>query len=155
MNDNALWAALLECAETRKYPDNVGTEGLNRLELGLSCISGLKAEVLDPKYCSESELSSFMGGAIRSQNPIVCGTGDIDSSLPDIVFPAHAYTIVDFDPSKNMITLRNPHGKRAHIFPPLPDDPQHRHFEQLTQGICKMDITTFQKYFRSIARSFI
>jgi tetratricopeptide (TPR) repeat protein len=154
VNDNALWAAIIECAEIKKYPENAGTEGLNRLEVGLSCISGLKAEVLDPSHSSEAELSSFIGGPIRSQNPIVCATGYL-SDLPEIVFAAHAYTITGFDPSRNMITLRNPHGRRAQSFAPLPDDPQQLHFQQLGGGVCKMDIATFQKYFRSIARSFI
>ena len=78
ITDTAVWASLLEYAQTKKFPDNKGAEGTDgdqsRLEVGLGCITGRKAEFLDPGHASASELASFIGGAVRSQNPIVCGT---------------------------------------------------------------------------------
>jgi hypothetical protein len=160
IKDNALWASIIECAELKKFPNNQGAQGAendqSRLEVGLGCITGCKAEIVYPAHSSVEELSSFIGAAVKSQNPIVAGTLPLAymAGLPIIVFPTHAYTIIDFDPSKNMITLRNPHGRRARRFD-LPGDQQHLNFEQLENGVFKMSIAEFQKYFHSVARSFI
>jgi len=160
VHDKAAWASILECAQTRKFPDNKGAEGAtedqSRLEVGLGCITGCKAEVIMPGTVSVDELSTFIGGAVKSQNPIVAGTWNAGhiSSLPDIIVPLHAYTVIDFDPSKGLITIRNPHGQNAQLFD-LESDPKHLEFEQLDDGVFKMSLGLFQKYFHSIARSFI
>jgi Calpain family cysteine protease len=160
IHDKALWASILECAELRKFPDNQGSNGADsdqsRLEIGLGCITGCKAEILSPKSCSEQELSAFIGAATKSQNPIVCATwGERQlASLPDLVVPSHAYTVIDLDPAKQLITMRNPHGRNSERFD-MPQDPAHQSFEQLDDGVLKMSIGEFQKYFHSIARSFI
>jgi len=160
IHDRALWASIIEAAELKKFPDNRGAQGSegdqSRLEVGLGCITGCKAEVIHPGNCGEGELSSFIGAAVKSGNPVVAATwGDYQlANLPPLVIPAHAYTIIGLDPSKNMILLRNPHGSRAQVFA-SPDDRNHLEFEQLDNGKFKMSIQKFQKYFHSIARSFI
>jgi hypothetical protein len=160
IHDKALWASILECAELRKFPDNQGSNGADsdqsRLEIGLGCITGCRAEILSPKSCSEQELSAFIGAATKSQNPIVAATwGDRQlASLPELVVPQHAYTVIDLDPAKQLITMRNPHGRNSERFS-LAQDPTHQNFEQLDDGVLKMSISEFQKYFHSIARSFI
>lgn len=160
VHDRALWASIIEAAEIKKFPDNSGAEGKDgdqsRLEVGLGCITGCKAEVVRPGNCGEEELSSFIGAAVKSQNPVVAGTWGEHrlSGLPDLVFPAHAYTIIGFDQAKSMIILRNPHGHGAQSFSD-PDDPQHLEFEQLDNGKFKMSVRHFQKYFNCLARSFI
>jgi hypothetical protein len=159
VKDKALWASILEAAQIQKFPDNKGAEGASgeqsRLEVGLGCITGCKAEIVYPRSTSIQELSAFIGGAIKSQNPVVCGTynaSHFDGAI--IVFPLHAYTIVGFDPTRNMVTLRNPHGINSRRFE-LPSDPNHDEFEQLDGGLCKMSLPRFQKCFYSVARSFI
>ena len=160
VHDRALWASIIEAAEIKKFPDNSGAEGKDgdqsRLEVGLGCITGCKAEVVRPGSCGEEELSSFIASAVTSQNPVVAGTwGEHHlGALPDLVFPAHAYTIIGFDQSKSMILLRNPHGHGAQSFS-NPDDPQHLEFEQLDNGKFKMSVRQFQRYFSCVARSFI
>jgi len=160
IHDRSLWASIIEAAELKKFPDNHGAEGSDgdqsRLEVGLGCITGCKAEVIHPANCGEAELSSFIGAAIKSGNPVVAATwGEYQlNSLPPLVFPSHAYTIIGLDQAKNMILLRNPHGRGAKVFQSL-DDPNHLEFEQLENGKFKMSIEKFQKYFHSIARSFI
>lgn len=159
IKDKALWASIIECAEIKKFPDNKGAEGAggdqSRLEVGLQCITGCKAEIVYPRNASVQELSSFIGGAIKSQNPVVAGTFNASHfDGPIIVFPLHAYTVVGFDPTRNMVTLRNPHGLGSQQFE-LPEDPKHEEFEQLDGGLCKMSLTRFQKCFHSVARSFI
>lgn len=161
IHDSGLWASLIECAQTRKFPDNEGAEGaegdMSRLQVGLGCITGCKAEVLNNLTSrSQSELSSFIGSAVKSQNPVVAGTYPeyYLANLPEICVPQHAYTITGFDPAHNMITIRNPHGKNADRFE-LPSDPHHEDFEQLDAGVFKMSIRVFQRYFYSVCRSFI
>lgn len=160
IHDKALWASLIECAEIRKFPNNEGSSGADgdqsRLEVGLNCITGAKSEILMPGSVSVQELSSFIGGAVKSQNPIVGGTWTIRTliSLPEIIVPQHAYTIVGFDPNTNMVTIRNPHGKNSERFD-LETDPKHESFEQLDDGVFKMSLPLIQKYFHSLARSFI
>jgi hypothetical protein len=160
IHDKCKWASILECAEISKFPNNAGAEGAtgdqSRLEVGLGCITGCKAEVILPANVSTGDLSSFIGGAVKSQNPIVAGTWNYGhiANLPQLIVPTHAYTIIDFDPSKSMITIRNPHGQHGSLFD-LESDPRHEQFEQLDDGVFKMNLDLFQKYFYSIARSFI
>jgi len=53
-----------------------------------------------------------------------------------------------------MVILRNPHGKNSQRFS-LADDPQHLKFEQMEDGVFKMNLEIFPNYFYEVARSFI
>jgi len=160
IHDKALWASILECAETQKFPNNAGANGSDndqsRLEVGLGSITGCRAEVINPASCDIQELSAFIGSAVKSQNPIVAATySPVQlAGMPALVVSNHAYTIIDLDPSKQMVTIRNPHGSRSRPFQ-LSNDPQHLQFEQFNDGVFKMSLSNVQKYFHSIARSFI
>ncbi|CAN5597117.1 hypothetical protein BH10CYA1_BH10CYA1_10910 [soil metagenome] len=160
IHDKALWSSIIECAQVQKFPGNAGAEGSDasqsRLEVGLQCITGCKAEVIMPSTCSPQELSTFIGGAVSSKNPIVAGTfwAGVLGTYPDLVVPQHAYTVIGFDASKNMVLVRNPHGANSRRFASS-TDPNHQEFQQLDDGVFKMSIPLFQKYFHSIARSFI
>ncbi|MBS1995639.1 MAG: hypothetical protein JSS86_04980 [Cyanobacteria bacterium SZAS LIN-2] len=161
ITNRALWASLLECAQIRKFPNNQGAGGAyddqSRLEVGMGCITGNKAEIMMLNdQTSPSELSSFIGGAVRSGNPIIAGTkGDSQiRDLPELVFGAHAYTIIGIDQSRNMVTVRNPHGAGSRQFH-YDEGPSHLKFEQKGDGIFKMSLDLFPKYFHSMARSFI
>ncbi len=160
IHDKALWASILECAEVKKFPNNAGANGednnQSRLEIGLGCITGCRAETINPASTDVQELSAFIGSAIKSQNPIVAATYNPFqlATLPPLVVSNHAYTVIDFDPSKQMVTIRNPHGSNSRPFA-LPNDPQHLHFEQSSDGVFKMSLPLIQKYFHSLARSFI
>lgn len=147
VHDKALWASIIECAQCQKFPNQHG--GL--LEEGLGCLSGAKAEILDPAKATHQEISAFIGGAVSSKNPIIAATYP---SYQPLALPNHAYTIIGFDPAKEMITIRNPHGAKSKTFK-LPDDPNHLHFEQLSDGVFKMSINLFRKYFDETCRSFI
>ncbi|MBP6592219.1 MAG: hypothetical protein KA255_04325 [Candidatus Obscuribacter sp.] len=158
--NTAKWASLLEYAQTQKFPNNKGAEGTagdqSRLEVGMACITGRPAEIITPRNVSITELASFIGGAVRSQNPITCGTYDENSigSLPRLVFGSHAYTIIGFEPSRNMVVIRNPHGHSSRVFN-HPSDPRHLEFEWMGDGVFKMSLSLFQNYFHSVARSFL
>lgn len=160
ITDKALWAGLLECAQIRKFPKNAGAEGANgdqsRLEVGMGCITGCKAQILDCDKATDSDITSFIGGALRSGDPVVCGTyGDYNmENKHPLVFSSHAYTIIGLDASRGMITIRNPHGAGSRRFS-LPSDPKHLQFEQEGDGVSKIHVKLFQEYFHSIARSFI
>jgi hypothetical protein len=160
IHDRAQWASLLACAQVLKFPNNRGAEGAtgdqSRLAVGLGCITGCKAQLIMPGTADPQELSSFIGGAVSSKNPIVCGTwpDSYIAGLPPLVVGAHAYTIIGFDPASNMITIRNPHGRGSQRFE-LADDPGHRQFEMKEDGVFKMHLTLFQKYFSQVCRSFI
>lgn len=148
IHNKALWASLIECAQTMKFPDDDG----GYLSDGLACLSGRPAETLRPSSASEQELTRFIQGAVTAQNPIICGTGDRIYGLPRLVFPSHAYTIVGFEPATGLIKIRNPHGINSERFV-LSSDPTHRKFEQLNDGVFKMHVSLFQQYFDEIARS--
>lgn len=153
VSDKSLWAALIECAQVKKFPDNDGSRDIS---IGMGCITGCKAQSLDPEHASLQELSSFIAGAVSSKNPIICATeaGYKTASLPDLVVNSHAYTIIGFDAASGMITLRNPHGKHSRKYT-LADDPNHRKFEWIGKGVFKIHISLFQKYFDEVCRSFI
>ncbi|QQR59592.1 MAG: hypothetical protein IPG59_08925 [Candidatus Melainabacteria bacterium] len=153
VSDKSLWAALIECAQVKKFPDN---EGSRDISIGMGCITGCKAQSINPTKESAQELSSFIAGAVSSKNPIICATdaGFKTASLPDLVVNSHAYTIIGFDAASGMITMRNPHGKHSRKYT-LADDPNHRKFEWVGKGVFKMHISLFQKYFDEVCRSFI
>lgn len=156
VQDKAKWASILECAQLQKFPDNAGANGADndqsRLEVGLGSITGRKAELLAPSKSEAQEVSRFISGAVKSQNPIVAGTFPSQVSMP--IVSLHAYTIIGFDPSRSLITIRNPHGSHSQKFE-LFSDPHHLDFEQMEDGVFKMSIPMFQKCFSQVARSFI
>jgi hypothetical protein len=160
VHDKASWASIIECAQVRKFPDNSGANGQDgdqsRLEIGLKAITGNKAELIDLRTATPQEVSAFIGGATKSDNPIVAATWQ-DAYLarfPRVVFGSHAYTIIGFDPGSQLITIRNPHGKNSQKFS-LPSDPNHLEFEQMDDGVFKISLGLFQKCFYQAARSFI
>ncbi|MFA6210523.1 MAG: C2 family cysteine protease [Candidatus Obscuribacterales bacterium] len=154
----ALWASLLDYAQRRKFPNNSGANGADgdqhRLYVGLSCITGCRADVINPGHCSNQELSSFIYGAVSSGNPITCGTAGRVGRRNVPVFEGHAYTITGFDSARNMITIRNPHGHKSHRFS-FDEDPRHLQFEALDDGVFKMSLDLFRESFGSACRSFI
>ena len=160
INDRSLWASIIETAQVMKFPGNAGANGESgmesRLAIGLGCITGCKAEIRHPANCSEGELSSFIGGAVSSKNPIVCGSWPASyiAHLPYIVVPQHAYTIIGFDPASKLITIRNPHGKNSTTFF-LAGDTNHQKFEMKEDGVFKIHLSLFKVYFNQVCRSFI
>lgn len=151
IHNKALWATLIECGQVLKFPEDNG----NLLSEGLACLTGQKAQVLDPDECSDQELSSFIDGAVKSQNPIICGSNHYsymprDMSL--LVEPSHAYTIIGFDPASGLIKLRNPHGANSRRFT-LKSDPRHEKFEMLDDGVFKIHMSLFKHFFSQVARA--
>ncbi|MGH9550085.1 MAG: C2 family cysteine protease, partial [Terriglobales bacterium] len=149
IHDKALWATLIEAGQTLKFPNDDG--GL--LSDGLGCLTGQHAETVSPAGASEQELSSFIDGAVKSQNPIVCGS-QYASGLPRLVVPGHAYTIIGFEPASGMIKIRNPHGVNSERFA-LRNDSTHHYFEQFDDGVFKIHLSLFRMYFSQVARAFI
>lgn len=153
VKDKALWAALIQCAQVKKFPDN---DGASDISIGMNCITGCQSQSIDPGKVSLQEISSFIKGAVSSKNPIVCASRpDYETGeLPDLIVNSHVYTIIGFDPASGMIVMRNPHGKYSDKFS-LEGDPNHRKFEWIGKGVFKMHISLFQKFFDEVCRSFI
>lgn len=150
IHDKALWATLIECAQIMKFRARGG-----QLVEGLGALAGGKPMSMDPDSSSEQELSLFIDGAVKSQNPVVCGTHHyIPSGLPELVVTGHAYTIIGFEPSSGMVKIRNPHGANSTRFN-LPNDPNHQKFHQLDDGVFKMHISLFKQYFVEVAKAHI
>ena len=148
LRDKTLWATLIHCAQVLKFRSNSS----QTIEDGLSCLTGKKAEKLFAANTTEQALTQFIGEAVKSHNPVVCQAGDDFGTLPELVESDQAYTITDFDPATNTLTLRNPHGDNSRRFR-LTTDPDHKKFEQLNDGVIKMHISLFPKYFSQVARS--
>jgi hypothetical protein len=158
VKNTALWASLLDYAERIKFPNNRGASGpdedRHRLQVGLGCITGCNAEMVFPAQTTKQAVSSFIYGAISSHNPVTCGSAGRDRAVPAPIIEGHAYTIIGFDTAKNLITLRNPHGKKSRRFS-LSGDPAHLRFEQLEDGVFKMNLDLFCDAFGSVCRSFM
>lgn len=146
IHDKALWATLIECAQTLKFPDDNG----GQLADGLACLAGTSATTLNPDTAANGELVSLITGGVKSQCPVICGSRYSLSGLPPLVFPSHAYTIVGFEPSSGMVEIRNPHGINSQRFA-LNNDPHHEKFQQLDDGLFKMHISLFKLYFAQVA----
>lgn len=149
IHDKAFWATLIEAAQTLKYPNDRG----GQLYEGLGSLTGRTAEHLAPGSASDQEISQFIDGAVKSQNPVVCGTSH-STPEPELVVEGHAYTIVGFDAASSMVKIRNPHGANSQRFS-LPNDQNHQKFEQLDDGVFRMHISLFKQYFSQVARAFI
>ncbi len=148
IRDKALWATLIHCAQLMKFRSSSSES----IEDGLTCLTGKKAEKLFAANTTEQALIQFIGEAVKSHNPVVCQATDDFGSLPELVEANQAYTITGFDPATNTLTLRNPHGDNSRRFR-LTTDPEHKKFEQLNDGVFKMHISLFPKYFSQVARS--
>lgn len=150
IHDKALWATLIECAQIMKFRARGG-----QLCEGLGALAGGKPQSLDPDSSTEQELSLFIDGAVKSQNPVVCGTHHyIPNGLPVLVCTGHAYTVIGFEPSSGMIKIRNPHGANSERFS-HPNDPSHQKFLQMDDGVFKIHISLFRQYFDEVAKAHI
>lgn len=150
IHDKSLWATLIECAQIMKFRARGGY-----LSEGLAALTGAKAQTIDPESASEQEISLFIDGAVKSQNPVICGTShSIPRGMPEIVCTGHAYTIIGFEPSNGMIKIRNPHGANSQRFS-MPNDPTHQKFEQLDDGVFKIHLSLFKEYFDEVAKAHI
>ena len=148
MRDKALWATLIHCALIMKMQNASDTN----VEDGLSWLTGRKSEKLYAANTTEQALSKFIEEALKNQLPIVCETSSDISAFDELVETDHAYTITGFVPGTGMITMRNPHGANSRRFR-LKTDLDHKKFEQLNDGVFKMHVSLFPKYFHLVVRS--
>jgi hypothetical protein len=149
IHDKSLWATLIECGQTLKFPNDAG----GQLADGLGCLTGARAETISPASATDQELSSFIEGAVKSQSPIVCGS-QYFAIAPLLVVPSHAYTIIGFEASTGMVKIRNPHGANAQRFS-LPNDTTHQKFEQLDDGVFRIHMSLFKERFAQVAKASI
>lgn len=147
IKDKALWASLIHCAEWM-------SNSQGDFHDGLSLLTGKTAEVMHTSSTTEQSLSKFIEEAVRLQNPIVAQTAMDFGTLPILAERFTSYTIIGFDSGSGMITIRNPHGANSRRFR-WKEDPDGKKFEQLNDGVFKMHISLFPKYFPEVARSSI
>jgi hypothetical protein len=150
MKDKAKWATILHCAMLEKFHNR----GSVSIEDALACLTGKRAEKLYASNTTEQSLTKFIGDAVKSQNPIIASSADDFGTLDELVESDQYYNITGFDPATNMITIRSPHGENSRRFR-LKTDLDHKKFEQLNDGVCKMHISLFPHYFSEVASSSI
>ncbi len=85
---------------------------------------------------------------------IACTKGEGAPGIKKILVPVHVYSIIDFEPNKNMIVLRNPWGSNPKNLG-IRNDNLHLVFEEKKDGVIKISVEQFRKYFRGLRRSFI
>ncbi|HEY9774235.1 MAG TPA: hypothetical protein V6C81_10590 [Planktothrix sp.] len=150
MKDKALWATLLHCALVEKLHGR----GSASMEDCLAVLTGKRAEKLYANNTTQGSLVKFISDAVRSGSPIIAASGDDFGTLDDLVESDECYTITGFDAATEMITLRTPHGENSRRFR-LKDDPDHKKFEQLNDGVCKMNVSLFPHYFTQVCSASI
>ncbi|HEY9714245.1 MAG TPA: hypothetical protein V6C72_12320 [Chroococcales cyanobacterium] len=144
VKDRAMWATVIHCALYLKF-NNVSSANFEDI---LTFLAGKRAEKIYAANTTEQARISFITTALKDQDPVVASTSGNDS--PELV-EYGAYTITAFDPASGMITLRNPKGGNAERHS-LSTDPDHKTFQQLNDGVCKMHISLFPRYFDEVAR---
>lgn len=149
VRDKALWSTLIRCAATMKARSN----STGNLEEGLAWLTGKKAEKIHCTGTTEQSLAAFIAEAVKTQSPIICLAKSDCGTFPELVEMGLAYTITGFDPSSGMITLRNPNGANSRRFRLKPENPDYKKFEQLNDGMCKLNVALFSRYFEEIARA--
>jgi hypothetical protein len=148
VKDKALWSTIIRCAHAMKAQANyTGTP-----EEALTWLTGRKGETVHPGNSTQQTITSFIQDALKSQSPIICVAGKYPDTAPELVEYGEAFTITAMDPN-GMITMRNPHGANSRRFRLKPDHPEHKKFEQLNDGVFKMDISIFPRYFSDVARA--
>jgi hypothetical protein len=158
--DHALWAKIIECAERKKFPkDKPDAQALRRYEsfggVAMGIITGRPSEGHDPGTMSEEEIGQFIYAAVKSQNPVIaCTKGENARDIRKMLVPGHVYSIIDFETNKNMIVLRNPWGSNPKNLK-LENDPLNLAFEEKKDGVIKLSVEQFRKYFLGLRRSFI
>lgn len=150
IRDKAMWATLIHCAEIMRFHNN---SSLN-IDDALTCLTGKRAEKLYASNTTEEALIEFISKAIKKESPIVCEASDDFGTAPELVELGQDYTITAFDASTGMITMRDPHGGNSRRFR-LETDKEHKKFEQLNDGMLRMHVSLFPKYFKEVASSAI
>jgi len=148
IKDKALWATLLHCALLLRLHNNYhGT-----IEDGLTLLTGKNPEKVFAANTTVQSLADFIGDALKNQCAIVCESQEDLESLTPLVEAERDYVIVGFEPATGMVTLKDPHGENSRRFR-LKTDPEHKLFEQLNDGVSKMNLSLFPKYFKEVVRA--
>jgi Calpain family cysteine protease len=163
VKDNAEWADIIEAGLVKRYPqlqngktgahEVAQTFGMANNAFGLTLLTGHKAYFLKLNDTSEQQLAEILERNTFRQIPMTATT---PQALPvQAVVTNHIYTIMAYDRAAQLITLRNPWGTNvSQEFPDLPKVGETKYgVRDLGSGVIQMRISTFTKYYSSIAWS--
>jgi Calpain family cysteine protease len=159
LRDRASWAAILDCAAMKKFPDNDAADGpqFNRpkIKKGLELMTGESIQFVRPDICSDEQLVAIIQQAVVAKQPIVMASKSPQENghIVQVVTPNHAYTIMGYDSRTKIVTLRNPYGSATPSWAPNADagEVSNSLVRDLGQGLVQMNLGTIKYYFRYIA----
>jgi hypothetical protein len=155
IHDQAEWASIIECAEVKRYPDNVAEDDprFNRpkIKKGLEMLTGENVQFTRPDECSEQQLQEIIEKSLDAGAPVVVATKSPaeDGGLPTMLTPNHAYSIIAFDRGSGLVTARNPMGTNSAFAKGT--NPASTEFHYLDGGFVQMNLHALQLYCRFIA----
>ncbi len=151
--DRAVWASILEAAELLRFPDNDPEFGPTcpagpKIKRGLQMMTGRNAEYKRLDECSITTLTRIIQSSLAAQNPVIIATKSPQENghLPQIVTPNHAYSILHFDGSSGIVTMRNPYGTEH-----ARHNSAGTNVNSQDDGLVQMDLPTLQRYGRFIS----
>jgi|JI6StandDraft_1071083.scaffolds.fasta_scaffold01963_6 hypothetical protein len=165
--DGGLWVNVYEKAageahNAKKPADKRDATGLDALSRGgsagtqLAYITGREMYRVSCKFAKEKDLSqtdydkhmtelrTALTSAVKEKRIMTCGT--LKTSIPGIT-PNHAYAILGYDSSTDVIRLWNPHGDTRQV----KGEPGLQNGYSITDGIFEMPLTVFVKEFAGTA----
>jgi hypothetical protein len=165
--DMAPWACIIEAAAIKGWP-NLVTEGKQQfspysrrptLIMGLRVLTGNRVQCVRLSQCSPPMIGKLIDNALARHMPITAATYPMarQGRIPQVVVPSHVYTIIAYDPSNRIITLRNPWGKNStpknkERLPDLPEVGQEAAgVYDMGGGLVKMSLPTFRQHYRYLA----
>jgi hypothetical protein len=159
LRDRASWAAILDCAAMKKFPDNDAADGpqFNRpkIKKGLELMTGESIQFVRPDTCSDEQLAAVIEQSVVAKQPIVMASKSPQENghIIQVVTPNHAYTIMAYDSRTKIVTLRNPYGSATPSWAPDadPNEVSSSLVRELGQGLVQMNLGTIKYYFRYIA----
>jgi len=162
--DSGPWARVLQAAATKNWP-NLCTDGMQKFSpyrntqsivIGMEILTGHQANFIDITLHPKEMIAQILEEAAAKQQPMTAATYPKNAQEKQVVLPSHAYTVLAYDGSKSIVTLRNPWGYNSTPdnkldYPKLPETGQEvAGIVDLGAGVIQMAFPVFLQHFHFI-----
>lgn len=145
--NSAPWAKIMETALIKgypklaegEYPENLPSgERATPAQYAMNLLTGEKAVKIDAD--TNNEVARNIQNALSNGDPVTAFCADDANGA---LVAGHVWSVVGFDAQTNEITVRNPWGD-------TPDPEGKDGMEEVEDGIVRMPLETFNKYFKEV-----
>lgn len=157
---NESWTRRSPLSPLQKDIDQEGGEGGSFQNAGLRILTGQSLDSDSMSNTSEEEIDRKLTQAFNDGMPVDCGINNefgahpflkmldlptSDNKVDGLGIPAgHEYSVVGYNSESKMVSIRNPWGHEE------PTDENGKPRDGINDGIFKVSVQDFQKYFSSV-----